>query len=1074
MHVSTVLKYFFGFWVPLLLLSNTANATVYSDAENGNDGWFVYDNTPAGASVNNVYDAQLQSQVIQTLGDGGRLNGYRLGGTNAGDGWNNATESLMSWQMATSESFAIIVHIDTTSGARRLIYTGSNVDALKNPANNTINYGLGRSIVDGAWREQQRDLRQDVATGEPGNQLQAVNGVSILGSLRLDNLELIDDFVGPPPTSDSTVYSDAEDGIGEWYVSDNTPTGATITSVFDADHDSRVIQTAGAERLNHYTLGGTNTSSGWDNRTQHTLSWDMSTNEAFALVVHLNTDYGVRRLIYTQSNADSLKSATNNSISYGLGSVLVGGGWRSITRDLAADVALGEPGNNLRAVNGVTVLGSYRLDNIRLSNGTDVNLPPTASIETNTISGTSPLSVSFNAIGSTAVAPATIVSYAWDFGNGDSSVLPSAFTTYASAGNYSVSLSVTDSNGLSATAVTTIEVQDTESRAPTAAIEASSVGGLAPLSITVSAAASAAVAPATIASYAWDFGNGTTAMSSGASTTFSSAGSYSVSLTVTDSNGLSDTAMVSIAVDEDAEPPTGDSEAAARLLAQATFGATLADIAAVERLGIEGWVDDQFTRQSAAHLDYVLSYPGSGSLSGPRQYIWLIDAIDGADQLRQRVAFAYSQIFVVSDVSQNLTRIQRSITNYYDLLRRNAFGNFRDLLEEVTLSPVMGLYLSMLQNAQADFTTNTRADENFAREVMQLFSIGLHELNLDGSIRRDAGGAPIPAYTQQDVEEYARVFTGWNYADADRWDRSPDSGMDTIRPMRPFPGFHDLGSKNLLRGAVSPAGISPEQDLDNALDSLFNHPNVGPYIGTQLIKRLVTSNPTPAYIARVATAFNNNGSGVRGDMQAVIRAILLDPEARSGYANVPNYGKLREPLIRWTHLWRAFNVQRGTSTTFNRYNTGSPYIYDSAAFLGQQVLGANSVFNFYHPDYAPLGPIRDAGLTAPEAEIYSDANILTTTTKLSLLAHAFYQGGSDNTRRNSYIDITAETALAANPEALIDRLDLLLMSGQMSAGMRTILLNHMNSLPDDEAGRSLRVRDGITLVMASPQYLVQK
>jgi len=1071
MRQSTVLRYFFVLWIPFLLLSTSANATIYSDADNGNDGWFVYDNTPAGATVNVVFDAQLQSNVIQTLGEA-RSNGYRLGGTSAADGWNNSTESTLSWQMATAEPFAVFVHVTTSLGTRRLIYTESNADGLRNPGNDSIRFGLGRAIVDGAWHDLQRDLRRDVEIGEPGNQLLAVNGVSILGSLRLDTVELSNATDEPPPSGDDTVYSDAENGIGDWFVSDNTPSGASITAEFDADHGSSVIRLAGDGRNNSYSLGGTSGANGWNNRTQHTMSWDMSTNEAYVFVIYLDTDFGSRRLIYTKSNSDLLKNPNNDVIYYGLGSALIGDGWVSITRDLAADVAFAEPGNTVNAVNGMMVAGSLSLDNVTLSNGGEVNLPPTASIESDTVAGAAPLSVSFNAAGSTAVAPATIASYTWDFGNGDTSVLPNALTTYANAGSYRVSLTVTDSNGLSATAATTIVVQDSETQLPTAAIEASTVSGSAPLTVTFNAAATA-VAPATIASYAWNFGNGTAATSSGASTTFSDAGSYTVSLTVTDSNGLSDTATVSIAV-QGVEPPSGDSEAAARLLAQATFGATLSDIAEVERMGVEAWVDDQFTRQSGSHLDYVQSLPISSGDNRPRQYIWMIDAIDGDDQLRQRVAFAYSQIFVVSDVSQNLNRVQHAITNYYDILLNNAFGNYRDLLEEVTLSPVMGLYLSMLQNAQADFTTNTRADENFAREIMQLFSIGLYELNLDGSIRTDPNGNPLPAYTQQDVEEYARVYTGWNYADADRWDRSPDSGLNKILPMTPFPGFHDLGSKNLLSGVVSPAGISPEQDLDNALDSLFNHPNVGPFMAAQLIKRLVTSNPTPAYIARVASAFNNNGSGVRGDMQAVIRAILLDTEAREGYVNVPNYGKLREPLIRWTHLWRAFNVQRGNNSTYNRYNTGSPYLSGSSAFLGQQVLGANSVFNFFSPGYAPLGPIREAGLTAPEAQIYTDANILTTTSKISTLAHFFYQGGNENTRNNSYIDISAETALAADPAALIDRLDLLLMSGQMSPGMRTILINHMNNLPADEAGRSLRVRDAITLIMASPQYLVQK
>ena len=517
-------------------------------------------------------------------------------------------------------------------------------------------------------------------------------------------------------------------------------------------------------------------------------------------------------------------------------------------------------------------------------------------------------------------------------------------------------------------------------------------------------------------------------------------------------------------------------EAAARLLSQATFGTTMADIEAVKTLGIAGWVDDQFARQGTPHLTYARDYPGSESLTGPRQFKWLIDAVDGDDQLRQRVAFAYSEIFVTSDVTQTLKREQYAMANYYDILRNNAFANYRDLLREVTLNPVMGLYLSMLQNARADPEKNTRADENFAREVMQLFSIGLYQLNNDGTRRIDSNtGKPLPAYTQADVEEYARVFTGWNYSDADRWDRSPaDAFTNKLLPMTPFAGFHDSGRKQLLGGVISPAGLSAADDLDVALDSLFNHPNVGPFIGKQLIQRLVTSNPSNAFVGRVASAFNNNGAGVRGDMRAVVRAILLDPEARAGYANVANFGKLREPLIRWTNLWRAFNVQRGARSTNGQYNHGSPYIYNGADFLGQSVLSANSVFNFFHPDYAPPGPVRDSNLVAPEAEIYSDANILTTTARLNQLIQVHYQGGGDNARNTSYIDIAEETALASSPQALLDRLNILLLSGQMSGGLRQILSDHMESLPGDERGRSQRVRDGITLIMASPEYLVQK
>jgi len=548
---------------------------------------------------------------------------------------------------------------------------------------------------------------------------------------------------------------------------------------------------------------------------------------------------------------------------------------------------------------------------------------------------------------------------------------------------------------------------------------------------------------------------------------------------VTDSTGSSANTSRVITVRENDGGGSGvdpESAAAARLLSQAAFGASMEDIAAVRRLGIEAWIEDQFDRRGSSQLSYARSHPGSGSLSGPRQHKWLIDAIDGNDQLRQRVAFALSEIFVTSDVTQTLDREQYAMANYYDLLRDNAFGNFRNLLEEVTLNPVMGLYLSMLQNARANPDTNTRADENFAREVMQLFTIGLYELNNNGTQRIDPStGLPIPAYTQADVEEYARVFTGWNYSDADRWNRRPASGFtNKFLPMEPFPGYHDTGEKRLLGGIVARAGLSPQADLDVALDSLFNHRNVGPFIGKQLIQRLVTSNPSDGYVGRVSSVFNNNGSGTRGDMRAVIRAILLDPEARNGHLRIANYGKLREPLIRWTHLWRAFNVQRGTDSTENKYNHGSPYIQSGRDFLGQSVLSAASVFNFFHPDYAPLGPVRDAGIVAPEAEIYTDAYILTTTARLTNLTQVHYQGGNSNSLRSSYIDISEEIELAANPQRLLDRLNLLLLSGQMSSGLRNILIDHMATLSADPDGRSQRVRDGITLIMASPEYLVQK
>lgn len=515
-------------------------------------------------------------------------------------------------------------------------------------------------------------------------------------------------------------------------------------------------------------------------------------------------------------------------------------------------------------------------------------------------------------------------------------------------------------------------------------------------------------------------------------------------------------------------------ESSARLLAQASFGPTLADISNVKRLGIEGWVQNQLDLPGTSHLAYSDQNNGSPSNPEVRVEKWWLDAIESEDQLRGRVAFALSEIFVVSDVQQTLGNAQLGLTNYYDMLRRNAFGNFRQLLEDVTLSPVMGVYLSMLQNARADPLSNTRADENFAREVMQLFSIGLHELNIDGT-RRLSNGNPIPTYSQEDVSEYARVFTGWSYAGTDRWDARPLSRYaNFLEPMVPYPDYHDTGEKTLLGDTVIPAGLSAEEDLAMALDSLFLHPNVGPFIAKQLIQRLVTSNPTPGYVKRVALKFNDNGLRVRGDLKAVVKAILMDREARTGHETVTDFGKLREPLLRMTHLWRAFDGQYAEGT--GRYATNSPQLKNVSSVFGQSVLNSSSVFNFFHPDYAPLGVLRDRGLVAPESELYTESYVLSANSYINTYIHRFYDDGNNTggVQFLSYLNIRPQVSLAADAEALLDQLDLLLLSGQMSDGMREILVDHIEALPENAAGRASRVLDSISLIMASPSYLVQK
>jgi len=401
-------------------------------------------------------------------------------------------------------------------------------------------------------------------------------------------------------------------------------------------------------------------------------------------------------------------------------------------------------------------------------------------------------------------------------------------------------------------------------------------------------------------------------------------------------------------------------------------------------------------------------------------------------------------------------------------LRKNAFGNYRTLLEDVTKSPVMGLYLSTLQNAKGDASGSTRADENYGREVLQLFSIGTHGLNLDGTSTGE------PAFTQAHVEEFARVFTGWNYKNADVWNKQLATGEDKVSPMEPFEDYHDTGSKTLLGGVVSPAGLSAEADLDFALDNIANHPNVGPFISKQLIQRLVTSNPSPAYVRRVATQFNDNGNGERGDLAAVVRTILTDPEARTD--NRPaHFGKLREPVIRLSHMWRAFSVSPGDGNSDRgEYNTASPNFSNLEIATGQAVLRSPSVFNFFGPDFSAIGPVADNDLVAPEFEIMTDTNEIATTNRIAEQLYRFFATSDDQFATvQSYLNFDTELALAGDTDTLLDHLNTLLLAGSMSDALRIPLREHMNSLPDTESGRSFRVRDAVFLIFTSPDYLVQ-
>jgi uncharacterized protein (DUF1800 family) len=362
---------------------------------------------------------------------------------------------------------------------------------------------------------------------------------------------------------------------------------------------------------------------------------------------------------------------------------------------------------------------------------------------------------------------------------------------------------------------------------------------------------------------------------------------------------------------------------ASRFLSQASFGADDASLARLSQVSLAFWIDEQFRKPQTLHRLHMdqaaadlAAMGGSLSQNNFFQSFWT-QAVTGDDQLRQRAAFALSQIFVISYVDGTLGGQPRGVASYYDMLGEKAFGNYRDLLEGVALHPMMGIYLSHLRNRKEE--GSRVPDENFAREVMQLFSIGLYQLNPDGSVK----SGNLETYTHDDIVGLARVFTGFSwYAGTSVGDRSttrfnggnPHPERDW-RPMQAYNSFHSTSEKKFLGKTIPAGGANADADLKTALDTLYNHPNVGPFFGKQLIQRLVTSNPSPGYVSRVAAAFNNNGAGVRGDMKAVWRAVLLDPEARQYNAIANRSGKLREPVLRLANLMRAFKAATSSAST---------------------------------------------------------------------------------------------------------------------------------------------------------------
>ena len=495
--------------------------------------------------------------------------------------------------------------------------------------------------------------------------------------------------------------------------------------------------------------------------------------------------------------------------------------------------------------------------------------------------------------------------------------------------------------------------------------------------------------------------------------------------------------------------PTGTptAEDASRFLDQCTFGATPALIQQVQQQGFDAFLNNQFAQPGTSHLAFFDAQPQAGRDDVMNSW-WTI-AIRAPDQLRQRVAFALSEILVVSFENGALNEYPESIAAYADILARDAFGNYRQLLQDATLSPTMGAYLDMLRSDIADPYSGSHPNENYPRELMQLFSIGLFRLNIDGSLALDADGLPVPTYDQSEVSGLAAALDGWTFSgSSDFWNGDPNFRQ----PMMNFPEHHTPEAKKILGGVIIPAGQSPDVDLQQALDTIFNHPNVGKFIGRQLIQRLVTSNPSPGYIYRVAQVFDNNGQGVRGDMKAVIRAILLDYDARGPSKTGPGAGKEKEPLVRLTNFYRSIA------------NTPSHEIYSFwlADEFAERPFDSPTVFNFFTPDYVAPGAIASAGLLSPEFQIVTETTVVEQAN--TIYAALFWQ--------DIPLDLSQEQALASDAAALVDHFNTTLMNGAMSSAMRQILIDTVTQLPADDPQE--RVLSTLWLILNSPEYLIEK
>jgi len=618
-----------------------------------------------------------------------------------------------------------------------------------------------------------------------------------------------------------------------------------------------------------------------------------------------------------------------------------------------------------------------------------------------------------------------------------------------------------------------------------------------------------------------------------------------------------------------------------RLLTQATFGASEAEIDRVVAIGTDAWLDEQLAKPSAydsagdshkTHLEHTIeiskiaeptvnwyekglfNQQASSRVAYYQMSDWWENALGhptntrhGSDQLRQRVAYGLSQILVTSALDPRLKRRAESLAFYHDILTRNAFGNYRQLLGEMARSATMGVYLSHQGNKKADPDKGTRPDENFARELIQLFTIGLYELNIDGSPNRDAnpntypdaGDNLVPTYTQADIEEMAKVMTGWDLKGNAYFGKTSTTSGDYAAPMVFDPEYHEDEVAEGGDGNVTIIGQTFALDsgadgsgMDSALDLLFNHPNIGPFISQRLIMYLVTSNPSSAYVARVAAVFNNNGQGVKGDMKAVVRAILSDPEARDNtMMNVANFGKVKEPIMAWTQLLRAFRVTTVNGWKSARDQAGNRSLingvysyYKPEADFGQAPFRSKHVFNFFQPDYVPSDTYFAANrLVAPESKIqtdqalveinntfyefikYYEKNKITRLDNKTLAQFAgnksvysshlmlidfdrelaLFEQALDGDTNGDFINMEEIDPVDAIPyrekavDALLDHLNKIMLGDTMSSEYRAILRHYLLNASGLKSANNFReahnmIRDSVRFITTSSAFMVQK